>query len=320
MRVRGNELPSHTLRHSVVDRSVFSILVLIEHVGVSVRERSSLNILTWDTNVEAILNQRRKGKCFSSSPINIFSRSNARSSSLKNLLDKSMEGASSWENSNFLSKISDSLNRNAWELFFLNVKLFDGLPFLGHPILSFVFQGLTFGVSLFKILVDERLHLSKFVLVNYSAGKKLLFVLAGNWGHLGDLLVHEWLGETWLIELIVTHLSVTDEINDNVMLELLSVLSCGSENKVDVIKAVSIHMKDWSIDSFGQVRAVDTWSCLVWSCGETNLVVHNNMNSSSNSVILQVLHLYWLINNTLTRESSISMNQNRDNFLSLHKV
>jgi len=46
MRVRGNELPSHSLRHGVVDWSVFSILVLIEHVGVSVRKGSSLNILT----------------------------------------------------------------------------------------------------------------------------------------------------------------------------------------------------------------------------------------------------------------------------------
>jgi hypothetical protein len=128
-------------------------------------------------------------------------------------------------------------------------------------------------------------------LVNYAALKQLLLVLSSDWSHFGDLLVHEWLSETWLIQFIVSHFPVTNEIDDDIMLEFLSIFSSSSENEINIIQAVSVDMENWSIYSLGQVRAVDGRSTLIWSCGETNLVVHNNMDCTSNSVILQILHL-----------------------------
>jgi hypothetical protein len=46
MGVRSNKLSPDSLWHSIVNWSVLSILILVEHMSMSVREGSSLNILT----------------------------------------------------------------------------------------------------------------------------------------------------------------------------------------------------------------------------------------------------------------------------------
>ena len=83
--------------------------------------------------------------------------------------------------------------------------------------------------------------------------EKLLLILPSNWCHLGDLLVHKWLGETWLILLVMAHFTVTDEINHDIMLELLTILSSSSEDKVNIVKAISVHMENWSVDGFSKI-------------------------------------------------------------------
>lgn len=75
------------------------------------------------------------------------------------------------------------------------------------------------------------------------------------------------------------------------MFEFLSVLGSSSENIIDVIQAVSVHMENWGVDSLGQVRTVNGRSTLVWGGGETDLVVHDNMDGTSNGVVFQILHL-----------------------------
>jgi len=76
----------------------------------------------------------------------------------------------------------------------------------------------------------------------------LFFIDSSDRCHLRDLFIHQWLCETWLIELVVTHLTVADEINDHVLLELLSESSCCLEDKVDIFDGVRVDMEDGSID------------------------------------------------------------------------
>jgi len=57
MRVTSHEFSNIALRNNVVDRNVVAVSVLVEHMGVSVRESSPFNILARNTNVIAILDQ-----------------------------------------------------------------------------------------------------------------------------------------------------------------------------------------------------------------------------------------------------------------------
>ena len=64
---------------------------LIEYNCMSMRECSTLDILTRHSNMETFVNQRGKGKCFSSTPVNTLSFLYWFTACLKNLLDSWVE-------------------------------------------------------------------------------------------------------------------------------------------------------------------------------------------------------------------------------------
>lgn len=68
-----------------------------------------------------------------------------------------------------------------------------------------------------------------------------------------DYVIHKRLGERRLVELVVTHLSVTDQVNENILIEFLSVLSSNFENFRHIFQSVCIDVEDWSPDCFGEV-------------------------------------------------------------------
>lgn len=103
-----------------------------------------------------------------------------------------------------------------------------------------------------------------------------------NWFVLLDDLVHHWLSERWLIKLIVTKLTVANQVNNNVSEELLTILCRELEGALHILHRVSVNVEDRSIDGLGDITAVLARSALVWSGGEANLIVHYNMNSSTN--------------------------------------
>ena len=80
-----------------------------------------------------------------------------------------------------------------------------------------------------------------------------LFVYSCNRLHFGDLLIHQGLCETWLIQFIVTELSVSNKVNNNIFFKLLSVLCCELEYKADILDALGIHMEDGCIDCLHKI-------------------------------------------------------------------
>lgn len=79
-------------------------------------------------------------------------------------------------------------------------------------------------------------------------------------------------------------------------------------------------MEDRSINRFSKIRSIVSGSSFAWNCCETNLIVDNNMNCSSNSVILQVLHLHCFVNNSLSGKWSITMDEDRYNLISILQI
>ena len=96
----------------------------------------------------------------------------------------------------------------------------------------------------------------------------------------------------------------------------LSVLGCSLEHEINILHTVSIDMKDRSINSFSEIWTINSRSSFVWSSCESNLIVDNNMNGSTNSIILKILHLHGFVYNSLSRKSCITMDENWANFTS----
>ena len=71
-----------------------------------------------------------------------------------------------------------------------------------------------------------------------------------------DGLIHEWLRENRLILLIVSISPVSDNINEDVFIELLPVSHGNLHALVKDIRHVSVDMNHWSVDSFSHLSAV----------------------------------------------------------------
>lgn len=96
VRIGSHETPLALLlvHCGFVDRVVVTWYVLVENVGVSVGEGTSLNILARQSNMVAILDQGGEGKSLSCAPINSFTLRNAFASRLKDFSDQSVEFSS----------------------------------------------------------------------------------------------------------------------------------------------------------------------------------------------------------------------------------
>ena len=126
-------------------------------------------------------------------------------------------------------------------------------PLSRFPLFSFKLEAFTVCICRFKVALNFGFHGIKTLLINNTLTKQLGFILSGYRLHFGNLLVHKWLSETWLIKLVVSKLSVTNQINNNIMIELLSVFSGSCEYMVHIVNALSVYVENWCIDGFGKV-------------------------------------------------------------------
>jgi len=92
MRVGSDEVSLVTVvRNDVVNGHVATILVLVEHMGVSVRESSTLDILSRETHVESLVDQTGEGQSLSCAPVNAFTSLDGGLTGLENLLNLGVE-------------------------------------------------------------------------------------------------------------------------------------------------------------------------------------------------------------------------------------
>lgn len=115
-------------------------------------------------------------------------------------------------------------------------------------------------------------------------------LVVDGWDRINNL-VHHGLSETWLIEFVVSVLSVSDDIDDNILLEFLSVLEGQFEDLVNKFWSISVNVEDWSLNGFSQISTIERSSILCWNSGKTNLVIDNNMNETSTLIAFKVLEL-----------------------------
>ena len=132
-----------------------------------------------------------------------------------------------------------------------------------------------------------------------------------NRDHVLDDRVHQRLRVGRLIKLVVTHLTVTNEVNDDITAELLTILGSDTEGVSNIVHGVGIDVEDGSADSSGNLGAVSAGTGTIRGRCETDLVVDDNVDGATDRVVVEPLHLEALINDTLTSDGSITMHNNR---------
>jgi len=132
-----------------------------------------------------------------------------------------------------------------------------------------------------------------------------------------NLFVHQRLSKHGLIKLIVAKPSISNQIDDDIVLVFLAVLCRKFASLHDIIKRVSIYMEDWAIQSSCKIRWVNSRSWFGRVSCEPNLVVDDDVDCATDLVVRKSQHLHAFVNNSLTCERSISVDKNRHHSLSV---
>lgn len=151
---------------------------------------------------------------------------------------------------------------------------------------------------LLSLLLSESLLVDELFVVH---GESSLLVL--------DNIVHLGLSEHGLISLVVSVTTVTDQIDNDILLELGPPIGSELTDESDGLGIVSIDVENGSVDSFGDIGRVRSGSTLSRVGSETDLVVENEMNRSSSSVMRKIVESHSFVNDTLTSESSVTVEE-----------
>ena len=112
--------------------------------------------------------------------------------------------------------------------------------------------------------------------------------------------------------------TIANQINHHIFPELFAEISSQSCDKSNSFGIISVDMENRCLNHFCNFRAISGHGLIQSVCGgKTNLVVDNNMQGSTNKIAFLLRHVEQLHVDTLTFDSCITMNQNRENMLSV---
>jgi len=132
-----------------------------------------------------------------------------------------------------------------------------------------------------------------------------------------DLLVHERLCESRLIELVVSISSETNNVDDHIVAEFLSVLSSQLASLDDILNGICVNVDDRGVDGLAKISAVEPRPGADGGGGEADLVVDDDVNAAASGVVEEAVHLHALVDSTLSSEGGVSVKQDRAHLLPL---
>lgn len=274
------------------------------------RERTSFDVLPGQTDTIAFLQKRTESQTLHCRHIKSVIIRIVLSSFLIDLLDRLM-----------YVKVVRPLRHVLEHL--IKVRLFDtslgggdllnGIELIPIQRLPLFVDFPTLGGLIGLLILGQFLILGRFDLrlSHDPLADQLLAVLLEHRLHFFDFFVHQGLSEERLVELVVAKPSVADYIDEDVLVEFVAVFVGDLHALVQQIGLVCVHVEDWSAHHLGNLRAVVGGAGLVLIGGESDLVVHDNMNDASGCVILQILHLQRFVDDSLSSDSGITVYYDR---------
>ena len=311
-RVRDDELA--LVLGDVLEWSVGLLGLLVVEDGVTLGEGTTLDILSGDTDVVSLVDKSTEGQSLGSGPINVLALGNRLGSGAENALQVAVDGEVIWGGANGNTNVLQSLlvDTGWWVWEDLSGKLLwrlESVPGRGGPLLGSwsVLLGLSEG--LLEHSPDPLLVLINVILGEGTILKELVGIDVNLWLVGLDALVHQWLGERWLISLVVAVLSVADQVDNDIRAELSAPIGSKLADKVDSLNIISVDVEHWGVNGLGDIGTVWGGASETWISGETNLVVDNHVDGSAGGVGWETRETEALVDDTLSGESGISVEE-----------
>mmetsp|Transcript_838 Transcript_838/g.1138 ORF Transcript_838/g.1138 Transcript_838/m.1138 type:complete len:1008 (-) Transcript_838:79-3102(-) len=313
--VGNGELTLSLIRVDMVKRNILLTVILIVDNGMTVAEGTTLDILTRKTDVVTLGKESREGHGFSHSPIEASAGLDHLATKLIDLLELTMS-------LEVLRELSDGLT-NALENIHANTSVtnagelkgrLETRPIAAEPILGLRLVALGGLEVLIEDLSDGLVDLGDLFLSSNTGRNKLLNVAGMGRLVLLDGLVHKGLSKHRLINLIVTVLAVADDIDDDIRVPLGAPLGSKIGDANNTFNIITVDVEDRAVQGLGNVRAVGAAAAILGVSGKSDLVVDNDMNGTANRVVRKSTHSKGLIDNTLSRKGTITMEKDGERF------
>lgn len=286
-------------------------LLVVEN-SVTLGEGTTLNILTGDTDVVTLADKSTEGQSLSSGPVNVLALSDRLGSGTENTLQVAVDAEVIWGGANGNTDVLQSLlvDTGWWMGKDLRSKLLgrlESVPGRGGPLLRGWSVVLGLGEGLLEHTPNPLLVLINILLGKGAVLQELVGVDIDLWLVGLNALVHQWLGERWLISLVVAVLSVADQVDNDIRAELRAPIGSKLADKVNSLNIISVNVEHWGVNGLGDIGAVGGRASKTWVSGETDLVVHDDVDSSAGRVGWKSVETEALVDDTLGGESSISV-------------
>ncbi len=125
-----------------------------------------------------------------------------------------------------------------------------------------------------------------------------------------DLFVHHRVGEHRLVAFVVTKAAVADNIQNDVLVELLTEFGGHTGSMHNCFWVVAVDVENRCLDHQRDVGGVGAGAAKVRRCRKADLVVHDDMHRAAGFVTFQAGQAEAFCNDTLARECRIAMQQN----------
>ena len=135
-----------------------------------------------------------------------------------------------------------------------------------------------------------------------------------------DHFVKIGLGEERFVPLVVAVAAVANNVDNDVAPEFLAEGNGNAGCFRDGDRIVTVHVQDRGLHRLGNLGAVKRGTRILGQCGETDLIVHNEVHRPANLVTIELREVEALGNDSLTWESGVTMNEDRNDFLAIDGI
>mmetsp|Transcript_58047 Transcript_58047/g.66891 ORF Transcript_58047/g.66891 Transcript_58047/m.66891 type:complete len:302 (-) Transcript_58047:713-1618(-) len=130
-----------------------------------------------------------------------------------------------------------------------------------------------------------------------------------------DLLIHQRLGHACIVVLVVSVAAVAHKVDDNRLLELGAEVGCKLKHTNHILGTVTVHVEHRALERAAKIGAVCGASGAFGVRRETNLIVDDNVNRTTSVIVVDLRDTHRLIDDTLAREGSITVQLNGQHLL-----
>src|SRR5450631_1246197 len=102
-----------------------------------------------------------------------------------------------------------------------------------------------------------------------------------------NLLVHDWLGETWLIALVMAEAAIAKHVDHDRLMKFLSKLDRDLRGVNNGFGIIAVHVENRRLDHFRGVRRIGRRSRITRRCGEPNLIIDDEMNRTAGPITFE---------------------------------